>query len=262
MKIADSHTHFELLHEDEHDNNTAEVIARAQEQGIQYFLNVCVKMSRFQQVLAPALQYPFVFASVGLHPNDDEEETDEATLIKLGEHERVVAVGETGLDYYRSTGELDWQRERFRRHISAARHLKKPLIIHMRNATDDTLAMMKAENVNEIGGVMHCFTEDWQTAQRALDLGFYISFSGIVTFKNATHIQDAARKVPLDRILIETDAPYLAPVPLRGKKNEPAYLQHTAAFLAQMRGMSVDAFAEQTTQNFFNLFKGAKPTHV
>lgn len=262
MNIVDSHTHFELLEQAEHDNNTAEVISRAKAQGIQYFLNVCVKLSRFKNVLAPALQYPFVFASVGLHPNDDEEEADEATLLELGKHERVIAIGETGLDYYRSSGELNWQRERFRRHIAAARQLQKPLIIHMRQATDDTLEIMKNENVRDIGGVMHCFTEDWQTAQRALDLGFYISFSGIVTFKNAQHIQDAARNVPLDRILIETDAPYLAPAPLRGKPNEPAYLQHTAAFMANLRGISLEDFANQTTLNFFNLFKGAKPSHV
>jgi TatD DNase family protein len=262
MKIVDSHTHFELLHKDESDNDTGGVIARAKEQGIAYFLNVCVKMSRFQHVLEPALQYPFVFASVGLHPNEDEEETDLETLIQLGQNERVVAVGETGLDYYRSSGELDWQRDRFRQHIAAAHSLKKPLIIHMRNATDDTINILQTEKARDVGGVMHCFTEDWATAQRALDLGFYISFSGIVTFKNALHIQDAARKMPIDRMLIETDAPYLAPVPMRGKKNEPAYLQHTAQYLADLRGMEIEAFAEQTTQNFFNLFKGAKPTHV
>lgn len=262
MKLVDSHTHFELLHEEDQVDKTPLVIERANEQGIGYFLNVCVSMSSFQNVLRPAELYPFVYASIGLHPNHDDEEVDESTLIQLGAHPRVVGIGETGLDYFRSSGELDWQRERFRTHIRAAKVLQKPLIIHMRNATDDTLQIMQEEGADQVAGVMHCFTEDWQVAQRALALGFYISFSGIVTFKNAANIQDAARHVPLDRILIETDAPYLAPVPMRGKKNEPAYLRHTAEFIAGMRGMSVEAFAEQTTQNFFTLFKGAKPSHV
>lgn len=260
MKLTDSHTHFELLHESDEADATPLVIQRAEEQGVGYFLNVCVKMSRFDYVLRPAEIYPFVFASVGLHPNDTEEEVDFDTLVKLGSHQRVVAIGETGLDYYRSSGELAWQRERFRIHIAAAKALRKPLIIHMRLATDDTLRMMKEEGADQVGGVMHCFTEDWSVAKRALDLGFYISFSGIVTFKNATNIQEAARHVPLDKILIETDAPYLAPVPMRGKPNEPAYLRHTAAYLANLRQIDLENFATQTTQNFFDLFKGA--SHV
>ena len=262
MILVDSHTHFELLHTDKEDNDTDGVITRAQSDGIAYFLNVCVKFSRFANVLAPAERYPFVFASVGLHPNDDTEEVDTEKLIAAGQHERVVAIGETGLDYYRSSGELDWQRERFRQHIQAAQALQKPLIIHMRNATDDTMQIMQTENAQQAGGVMHCFTEDKITAQRALDLGFYISFSGIVTFKNAVAIQEAAKYVPLDRILVETDAPYLAPTPMRGKKNEPAYLRHTAAFIAELRGMDVEEVADITTRNFFTLFTGAKPAHV
>ncbi len=262
MIITDSHTHFELLREDDQADATAEIIERARQEGIGYFLNVCVKVSRFENVLRPAEIYPYVFASVGLHPNDTAEEVDLNTLVKLGSHDRVVAVGETGLDYFRSSGELDWQRERFRCHIAAAKALNKPLIIHMRNATDDTLEIMRQENVQEVGGVMHCFTEDWDVAQRALALGFYISFSGIVTFKNAAAIQGAAKNIPLDKMLIETDAPYLAPVPMRGKKNEPAYLRHTAEFIATLRGITVEEVAEQTTRNFFNLFKGAAPTHV
>jgi TatD DNase family protein len=262
MKLVDSHTHFELLHTEQEDNDTAGVITRAQAEGIQYFLNVSVKLSRFENILAPAVKYPFVFASVGLHPNDTEEEAATDELIRLGAHPRVVGIGETGLDYFRSSGELDWQRERFRRHIAAARTLKKPLIIHMRDATEDTLAIMREEKADEIGGVMHCFTENWEVAQKALALNFYISFSGIVTFKNAAHIQDAAQHVPLDKILIETDAPYLAPAPMRGKKNEPAYLRHTAEFIANLRGMAAETLADQTTQNFFTLFKGANPSHV
>jgi len=262
MILVDSHTHFELLQEESAEDQTPAIIERARQQGIGYFLNVCVKYSRFEHVLRPAEIYPFVFASVGLHPNDDEENVNEEQLVKAGSHDRVVAIGETGLDYFRSSGELDWQRERFRCHIRAARQLHKPVIIHMRDATNDTLSIMKEESAGDAGGVMHCFTEDWHTAKMALDLGFYISFSGIVTFKNAAAIQDAAKKIPLDRVLIETDAPYLAPVPMRGKKNEPSYLRHTAEFIASLRGISLDAAAEQTTNNFFTLFKGAKQVYV
>lgn len=262
MILVDSHTHFELLHDEGQSDLTPLIIERAQHDGVGYFLNVCVKYSRFQYVLNPAEVYPFVFASVGLHPNDDSEEVTLEQLIKSGSHHRVVAVGETGLDYFRSSGELDWQRERFRTHIHAARQLKKPLIIHMRDAKEDTLKIMREESAQEIGGVMHCFTEDWSVAERALELGFYISFSGIVTFKNAVAIQDVAKRIPLDRMLVETDAPYLAPVPMRGKKNEPAYMRHTAAFIANLRGESLEKVAEQTTSNFFNLFKGAEPTNV
>lgn len=262
MKLTDSHTHFELLQDEGQQDLTPAIIERAQQEGIAYFLNVCVKMTRFQDVLRPAELFPFVFASAGLHPNDDSEEVDLQQLITAGSHQRVVGIGETGLDYFRSSGELDWQRDRFRRHISAAKALKKPLIIHMRDAKEDTLRILREESAQDVGGVMHCFTEDWETAKRALDLGFYISFSGIVTFKNALNIQDAAKNVPLDRILIETDAPYLAPVPMRGKKNEPAYLRHTAEFIANLRGVSLEEIASQTTKNFFTLFKGAEPIYV
>jgi TatD DNase family protein len=174
----------------------------------------------------------------------------------------VIAVGETGLDYFRSTGDVEWQRDRFRRHIQASIALKKPLIIHTRQANDDTLAIMQSEAASRVGGVMHCFTEDWQMAKRALDLGFYISFSGIVTFKNAEQIQETAKQVPLDRMLVETDAPYLAPQPHRGKPNEPGYVRHTAEFIAKMRGISLEELAAQTTQNFYHLFTGVTKQHV
>lgn len=262
MILTDSHTHFELLQDESLPDQTAAIIERARQEGIGYFLNVCVKLSRFNEVLRPAELYPFVYASAGLHPNDDSEEADLQNLMEAGGHPRVVAIGETGLDYFRSSGDLDWQRDRFRLHIQAAKNLKKPLIIHMRDAKDDTLRLLREESAQDVGGVMHCFTEDWSTAKLALELGFYISFSGIVTFKNAASIQDAARNIPIDRMLIETDAPYLAPVPLRGKKNEPAYLRHTAAFIADLRGISLDDVATQTTKNFFTLFKGAEPVYV
>jgi TatD DNase family protein len=262
MILVDSHTHFELLQDEAQDDQTQAIIERAELQGVGYFLNVCVKMSRFENVLRPAELYPFVFASVGLHPNDTSEEVDVGQLIELGGHPRVIAIGETGLDYFRSSGNLDWQRERFICHIQAAKTLEKPLIIHMRDASEDTLRIMREERVEDISGVMHCFTEDWNIAKQALDLGFYISFSGIVTFKNATAIQEVAKNIPLERMLIETDAPYLAPIPMRGKTNEPSYLRHTAEFIAKLRGMSVEDLAEETTGNFFTLFKGAQPVYV
>jgi TatD DNase family protein len=234
------------------------LLARAQQQGVGHILNVSVQLSLFPTVLAHAEAYPFVSASVGLHPNEQGEATDTDTLVKLGRHKKVVAIGETGLDYFRSTGDIEWQRERFRAHIRAAKILQKPLIIHTRAAKEDTIRILQEENAQQAGGVMHCFTEDWLTAQQALDLGFYISFSGIVTFKNAATIQTVAKQVPLERMLIETDAPYLAPEPYRGKTNEPGYVRHTAEYLAQLRGVSVAALAQQTTDNFFALFNNAE----
>lgn len=260
MFLVDSHCHFDLL--DLAPDEIDDVIVRAQEHGVRHFLNVCVSLTDFPQVLATADAYPFVSASVGLHPNNQEEEVDAETLVRLATPEKVIAIGETGLDYFRSSGDLDWQRARFRTHILAAKQVNKPLIIHTRQAKDDTLAILKSEKADQIGGVMHCFTEDWETAKLALDLGFYISFSGIVTFKNATTIQEVAMKVPLDRMLVETDAPYLAPNPHRGKQNEPAYVHLTAEFIANLRNESVEKIAEHTTSNFFNLFKGAVRGHV
>ena len=195
------------------------------------------------------------------HPNTSLEVTDEPsvdTLAALAEHPKIVAIGETGLDYYRTSCDVDRQRERFARHIRAARCVQKPLIVHTRSASGETIELMKSEEAGGAGGVMHCFGEDWDTAKAALDEGFYISFSGIVTFKNAQTLRDVAKKVPLDRILVETDAPYLAPVPFRGKTNEPAYVKHTAECLAEIRQMDLDSFADLTTENFFRLFDSAK----
>lgn len=257
MFLVDSHCHLDLIGGD-----TDQVIAEAKKCGVHTILNVCVSIKDFPKVLQAAESYLSVYASVGLHPNDQEEEITEAELIALAAHEKVIAIGETGLDYYRTTGEIAWQHQRFRAHIEAAKQLKKPLIIHTRQAKDDTIRIMQEEQAASIGGVMHCFSEDWDTAKKALDLNFHISFSGVVTFKNALDIQETAKQVPLDRILIETDAPYLAPVPHRGKPNVPAYVLHTATYLAALRGLSLEAFAEQTTQNFFELFKGALRPHV
>jgi TatD DNase family protein len=192
---------------------------------------------------------------VGVHPDyADIEEPTVDTLVARSRDEKIVAIGETGLDYYRLTGDLGWQRDRFRTHIKAARTAGKPLVIHTRASADDTIAIMREERANEAGGVMHCFTETWEVAQRALDLGFHISFSGIVTFKNAVELKNVARRVPLDRMLIETDSPYLAPVPYRGKRNQPAWVRHVAEEIARLREVPVEAIAAASSDNFFRLF--------
>jgi TatD DNase family protein len=213
-----------------------------------------VNLPDLPQVLALADEHANVYASVGVHP--DNEATQEPTveqLIALAARPKVAAIGETGLDYYRATGDLEWQRQRFRTHIRAARSCGKPLVIHTRAAAADTLDIMRAERAGDAGGVMHCFTETWEVAQGALDLGFHISFSGIVTFKNAVALKDVARRVPLDRMLIETDAPYLAPVPHRGKLNQPAYVRYVAEEIARLREVPVEAIAGATSTNFFRL---------
>jgi len=261
MILVDSHCHFDLLDREQENNDPENIIARAKQADVQYFLNVCVDLATVNPVLSVAEQYQCVYASVGVHPNHHEDFTREQ-LLQLASHQKVIAIGETGLDYYRSTGQNDWQQEQFRLHIDIAKQLHKPLIIHTREAQLDTIEIMKEQNASDIGGVMHCFTENWEMAKAALDLGFYISISGIVTFKNAKIVQEVAKKIPLDRLLIETDSPYLAPEPMRGKPNEPAYVRHTAEFLATLRQVPLEEIAEHTTHNFFNLFKGAKRSHV
>ncbi len=252
--LVDSHCHLNMLNE--YPNDLASIFAAAKESNVTHMLCVCVTLTKFPEILAIAKQYPQVRASVGLHPTEiTEVEPSPETLLNYAQHKEVVAIGETGLDYYRSENEdMTWQRTRFANHIAVAKHIKKPLIIHTRAAQVDTIAMMQSENANDIGGVMHCFTEDWGMAKQALDLGFYISISGIVTFKNALQVQEVAKKVPLDRLLIETDAPYLAPVPFRGKPNQPAYVKHTAQYIAELRGIPIEELAQTTTQNYFSLF--------
>jgi TatD DNase family protein len=260
MFLVDSHCHLDQLDLAAHADSLVNALTHAKSLGVGHMLCVCITLEDFPNVLKIAKSYPNITASVGLHPNEQDvplEPTAE-DLIALAQDEKIVAIGETGLDYFRSTGEVEWQRERFRQHIRAAKTLQKPLIIHTRQAKEDTLKVMQAENAAEASGVMHCFTEDWATASAAMDLNFYISISGIVTFKTATEIQDVAKRVPLDRLLIETDSPYLAPMPHRGKPNEPAYVRYVAEYIAALRGISVEALAEATTENFFRLFKGAK----
>jgi len=240
------------------DQQLDQVLQRAKENHVDFMLCASVNLEHYPEVLALAEQYPHIFASVGVHPNEQSGADPTAEqLIKLAQHERVVAIGETGLDYFRSTGDMTWQHNRFRNHIQAAKSVNKPLIIHTRDAAEDTMRILEEEGADQCGGVMHCFVENWDIAKRALDLGFYISLSGIVTFKNAVDLQQVAKQLPLDRVLVETDSPYLAPVPFRGKSNEPAYVKHVAEFLAELRGEDYEQIAEQTTNNFFNLFKQA-----
>ena len=254
--LVDSHCHinFQPLGE-----RLDEVLANATAHGVDYMLCISVNMEEFPEVLELARIHDNVFATVGVHPNDTGgHEPDVDELCRLAEDTDIVGIGETGLDYFRSEGELEWQRDRFRRHIAAAKAVNKPLVVHCRDASVDTMQILRNENATEAGGVMHCFAQDWAVARQALDIGFYISFSGIVTFKNAQPIKEVARKAPLDRILVETDCPYLAPVPFRGKTNEPAYVKYTAVHVAELRGMALEELAEATTRNFFTLFDAAK----
>lgn len=255
MYLVDSHCHIDF---DPLYPRVDDVLANARDSGVGYLLCVSVNLEDFPRVRSLAEEHDHIFASVGVHPNEREgREPGVDELVELANHPRVVAIGETGLDYFRSQGELEWQRDRFRRHIHAARQAGKPLIIHSREAPADTIRLMTEEAAGDAGGVMHCFAEDWRMAEQALALGFYISFSGIVTFKNARDIQEVARRTPLDRILVETDSPYLAPVPYRGKTNEPAYVRHTAEYVAELRGIAYEEVAEATSANFFRLFTHA-----
>jgi TatD DNase family protein len=222
---------------------------------VTHALCISVDLPDWPRVHALAAEYANLYATAGTHPDyPDTVEPDVAMLVGLAARPKVVAIGETGLDYYRLTGDLGWQRDRFRTHIRAARESSKPLVVHTRSAADDTLAILRDERAREVGGVMHCFTESWDVAAAAMDLGFHISFSGIVSFKNATALHEVARRVPLDRMLIETDSPYLAPVPHRGKQNEPAWVVHVAEAIARLRGTDVASIAHATTANFFRLF--------
>jgi len=258
--LVDSHCHlnFEPL------NNTLEdVLRHARDNGVGHMLCVSVTLETFPEIRTMAHAHPHIFASVGVHPNEREgQEPTVDELVELAKDDRVVAIGETGLDYFRSQGDMGWQQERFRRHIRAAKQCGRPLIIHTRDAAADTLRIMREEDAAGIGGVMHCFTESLQVAREALDLNFYISFSGIVTFRNAEALREVAKIVPLDRLLIETDAPYLAPMPFRGKTNEPAYVRHVAECLAGVRQTSLESIAESTTQNFFQLFHAAQAVEL
>jgi len=238
------------------------VLEAMQRECVTHALCIGVNLPELPSVLRLAEEHANVYASVGVHPDyEDTPEPSVEMLVELSRKHKVVAIGETGLDYYRLSGDLEWQRARFRTHIRAARQCGKPLVIHSRAAANDTLAIMREEHAGEAGGVMHCFTESWEMAQGAMDLGFHISFSGIVTFKNAVALKEVAAKVPLERILIETDAPYLAPVPFRGKTNQPAYVRYVAGEIARLRGLPVETIASATSANFFRLFGVSDRAH-
>ena len=232
------------------------IAARMAQNNVRMALCVSVNLPDWDPMMAMVEREPTLWASVGVHPDyENEIEPTVDDLVLRSTRHKVVAIGETGLDYYRLTGDLEWQRERFRTHIRAAKAAKLPLIIHTRQAREDTIRILREEGADEVGGVMHCFTESWEMAQQSMELGFYVSFSGIVTFKNARDLQETATKMPMDRLLIETDSPYLAPVPHRGKRNDPSLVVHVAEKIAELKGLSVEQVAEQSTENFFSLFK-------
>lgn len=257
--LVDSHCHLDRLDLAYFKKDLSACLDFAREQDVLHFLCVCIDLAHFPAVLAIAEQFPDVSASVGVHPT--EQVAKEATLdelIQLAQHPKVVALGETGLDYYRENTQQECQQHRFRQHIRAAIAVNKPLIVHTRQAREDTLRILKEEGAQQVGGVLHCFTEDLSMAEAAIKENFYISFSGILTFKNAADLKSIAQQLPLERLLIETDSPYLAPHPFRAKPNQPAYVRYVAECLAQLRDDSLEKIAEQTTANFFNLFKQAQ----
>ena len=256
--LVDSHCHLDFP---ELRADLPARLARMREAGVTHALTISTTVSTFAAVREVAEAHEELWCSAGVHPDErrDPREATEDELVAMASHRKVVAVGETGLDYFRVEGDTEWQRERFRRHIRAARRVAKPLVVHTREAAADTLRILEEEGAAEVGGVMHCFTETWAVAEAAMRLGFHISFSGIVTFKNAKDLKDVARRVPLERMLVETDSPYLAPVPHRGKTNEPAFVRHVAEEIAALRGVPLEAVAQATTRNFFALFRGARP---
>lgn len=258
--FVDSHCHLDF--EDFRDR-MPQVLDAMSQAGVTHALCISVTLEDFPRVRALAEAHPNLYATVGVHPDyADAPLVTTEQLVALAWHDKIIGIGETGLDYYRLTGDLEWQRERFRAHIRAARETGKPLVVHTRSAAEDTLRILREERADEAGGVLHCFTESQEVADAALDLGFYISFSGIVTFKNAVALKEVAKRVPLERMLIETDSPYLAPVPHRGKTNEPAYVRHVAEEIARLRDEPLETIAQATTENFFRLFAAAQPVAV
>lgn len=250
--LIDTHCHLDRL-----DISIDQALDNAKKNNVTHFMCVGIDLENFPKVLTIAEQYQNVFATVGMHPNENLDEYVNADqLVHLARHHmKVIGIGETGLDYYRTEQNLiEKQQERFRQHIKAAKTLKRPVIIHSRQAREDTIRIMREEKISEVGAILHCFTEDWEMAKQAIDLGCLISFSGIVTFPNAKELQEVAKKVPLESMLVETDSPYLAPVPFRGKPNEPAYVRHVAEYIANLKGISWQEVAEQTTKNFEKLF--------
>jgi len=257
--FVDSHCHLDFP---ELAGDLPNILTSMAENRVGRALVVAVSKPEWGRILDMVRPHEHLYASVGVHPDyPDTEEPTVEDLVLAASDPKVVAIGETGLDYYRGSEPFDWQRERFRVHVRAARQTGLPLIIHTRSAAHDTLAIMAEEGADQVGGVMHCFTESWEVAEAAMAMNFFISFSGIVTFRNAVELQEVARRVPLDRMLIETDAPYLAPVPFRGKRNDPSKVKHVAEKIADLRGIPVTEVEAHTTANFFQLFHKAKVAH-
>ena len=260
--FVDSHCHLDRVDLSRYQGDFARLMAETREAGVSDMLCVAIDLTGYPSMRALVDPYPNVSVSVGVHPNQEPDEAGHVEptpddLVALAADPRNVAIGETGLDYYHGKGDLDWQRERFRVHIAAARACRKPLIIHTRDARDDTIRILREERAHDVCGVLHCFTETWEMAKQGMDLGFYVSFSGIVTFRSAAELREVARRVPLDRLLIETDAPYLAPVPHRGKPNEPRLVSHVAACIAELRALPVEKLAAVTRDNYRRLFRSA-----
>lgn len=253
--IVDSHCHLNILPE-EQVGSVEEVIAHAVENGVERMMCVAINPEQWHEVLAIAEQHPEVYATIGVHPCEEPsvQVSDEA-LIEAASHPKVLAIGEIGLDYYHfeADSDMSWQHDRLRQQVRIAKQLGKPVVIHTRNSTPDCLRILQEEGAEEVGGIMHCFVEDLETADQAMAMGFYVSFSGIVTFKNAKALKEVAKAVPLDKMLVETDSPYLAPVPYRGKTNQPAYTRFVVEEIANLKGIAPKTVAEATTENFCRL---------
>jgi TatD DNase family protein len=256
--LIDSHCHLDKVDLTPYQGDFAMFMQQTHAQNIEHLLCIGIDLEAYPAMCSLVAEYETVSVTVGVHPNVREGcDPSVETLVSLGQDQKVLGIGETGLDYFRCSpsSDLTWQHTRFRNHIAAAKILKKPLIVHTRDAQQDTLRLLREENAGDVGGIIHCFTEDWAFAKQALDMNFYISFSGIVTFNNAVDIQAVAKKMPADRLLIETDSPYLAPVPFRGKPNYPHYVQYVAQQVANLRGLALNQLADIATQNFYTLFK-------
>jgi len=256
--FIDSHCHLDCIDLKNHNNSLAELMTEVASNGVEHMLCVCIDLFEFDKMYATVKNFPQVSVSAGMHPTHAVGNAlSVESILDYVSREEVVAVGETGLDYFYQKDKPDWQQQRFRHHIAAAREVKKPVIVHTRDAAEDTLKIITEESAKDCGGVIHCFTEDWDFASAALDQNFYISFSGICTFKTAEQIREVVRKVPADRFLIETDSPYLAPVPNRGKQNQPDYVSLVAQCVASERGISVEEVADISRQNFYNFLSSA-----
>jgi TatD DNase family protein len=252
----DSHCHLDRIDLDGFDNDFERLLQTIEQAGVTRMICIGVDLESFETMHRQILPYDSVFCSAGVHPDYiDAAEPDVDKLCELAERDKVVAIGETGLDYFHQSGDLAWQRERFVTHIEAARQCKLPLIVHTRDAREDTLTLLRRHKADEVGGVLHCFTEDWEMASAAIDLGFYISISGIVTFQQAQNVRDMAQQIPLQNLLIETDAPWLSPAPFRGKVNHPGRVRLVAEKLAEIRGESLETLADATYRNANRLFR-------